>query len=535
MKSRNSFVPRLVVIEGNDKGKVIPLKDGTLVIGRSKGDILIHDPRISRSHVALHFDEKKGRLSFTDLKSLNGVLHNGASQETGDLLDGDKLQLGNTTFDCQIAREGNDATVNATHPSRVLPQEKKATKKPSKSEDDLELVPLLDNKDELLVKEQPPKSEVGLQTAKWRAIPKRTKLIAGTGLVVLVAIAFQSVKKSVGDLTTELTAARTLASQGKVEEAVSKAETLSKQFSQTSESFMLLGDLYAQQGKYEQSLSNYRKAHDLPPEQPMVHLRLIRIFLRAGLNKEAEGELKHVDEIIRKEGAPSKDLFIETAEIFLEFKELKQPAEKLYILAKALQNAVAPGNKIGYKLEVQSYLIQSRTQEAVAVLNTLAKMDPKDEWTYENLAFAKLSLSDVSGAVEAVDGWLKIWPNSTKALLVMSYLKFNDDKLTEAEPLARRVIEILNGTPNDPHYAESLHLLGQIYIKTERGAEGTGFLKQSCELGFTQSCTAMNDAAGNTKQNTPASSGTPTEIAVPPPTIPPPAAATKPQGQQPSP
>ena len=33
--------PRLVVIEGKDKGKVIPLKGGTLVIGRSKGDVIV--------------------------------------------------------------------------------------------------------------------------------------------------------------------------------------------------------------------------------------------------------------------------------------------------------------------------------------------------------------------------------------------------------------------------------------------------------------------------------------------------------------
>src|SRR4051794_31186696 len=102
MVSKSAITPRLVIIEGKDKGKVIPLSDGTVVVGRSKGDVIIQDPRISRSHIALHFDGKTSTLSFTDLKSLNGTLVNGNPAEGGPLNDGDRLQLGNTVFDCQL-------------------------------------------------------------------------------------------------------------------------------------------------------------------------------------------------------------------------------------------------------------------------------------------------------------------------------------------------------------------------------------------------------------------------------------------------
>ena len=59
MVSKSKFAPRLVIIEGQEKGKVIPLQSGSAIIGRSKGDIIVQDPRVSRSHAAIQYDEKK--------------------------------------------------------------------------------------------------------------------------------------------------------------------------------------------------------------------------------------------------------------------------------------------------------------------------------------------------------------------------------------------------------------------------------------------------------------------------------------------
>lgn len=102
MGSDNPISPRLVIIDGKDKGKVIPLNEGSVILGRSKGDIIIQDARVSRSHIALQVDLKAETVTFTDLKSLNGSFLNGEACESGELKDGDKLQLGNTTFDCQL-------------------------------------------------------------------------------------------------------------------------------------------------------------------------------------------------------------------------------------------------------------------------------------------------------------------------------------------------------------------------------------------------------------------------------------------------
>jgi hypothetical protein len=99
-----NFKAQLVIIEGNDKGKTLPLSPGTMIIGRSKTQIVINDPRISREHVKLEFDSEKGTLRFTDLKSLNGCQLNGQPVASGEIKDGDRLQVGNTLLDCQMSQ-----------------------------------------------------------------------------------------------------------------------------------------------------------------------------------------------------------------------------------------------------------------------------------------------------------------------------------------------------------------------------------------------------------------------------------------------
>lgn len=557
MGSQSKPTPRLVIIEGKEKGKIISLKDGTVVLGRSKGDVLIHDPRISRSHIALHFDEKSGQLSYTDLKSLNGTLVNGETAESGELRDGDKLQLGNTLFDCQIAGSGEEATMKATgielktkeaHKRSVKEiREAREAKRSDAEQEESELIPLesTHTPSELSqemhmssVSEEPSYSatEQGPQSQKslFRRIPPKVRI--GGLIAAILTLAWTMMgpvnEPSSEGLEREVSSIKNLEAQGKFEEAISKAQNISHNFPNRSESHLLLGDLYAAQGRNELSITAYRRAHELKPPQPLVHIRLIKLFLRSGMVKEAEDELKHVDQVI-KEGPHSKELFIEAAQIFLEFKELKQPPEKTFILAKALQNNIAPESAVGYKLEAQSLFQQNRPQEAVEALEKALKIEPKDQWLLENIAFARLSQQDVAGAMSAVETWMSIAPNATKPILVMGYLKFNEGKPQEALPFVQKIIQVLSNRPTEPHYAEALHLLGQIYIEGKQPEQAMNYLRQACDLGFQQSCShqlvkSAVPAAG-TAQPSPAS--LPQNI--PPATSPAPVQAPPPETQQP--
>lgn len=499
MKSQSSFSPRLVVIEGRDKGKVIPLKDGTVVVGRSKGDILIQDPRISRSHIALKFDEKKGTLEFTDLKSLNGTIINGSTKETGALKDGDKLQLGNTLFDCQITPAGEEATIKATVATRKKNIEEtqlsdlisleSSIREPAalkEAKQDTGQVPLPPT-------EAPAAVVTGgrftVVVQKFHALPKRTRnLAAGAALVIVLALLVGRNDGTNSNLGQEIKEVRSIATSGKIVEATTRAEALVTRNNTNPEALLLLGDLYLGAKLNEKAILTYRKVHDFEPPVPIAHLRIIRALMRSGLVEEASHELKHVDDVLKKEGPHSKELFLEAAQVFIEFKELKQPPEKVFILAKALQTTLAPESPIGFKLEAQVLFQTGRNEEAVQSLEKALHLDPKDEWSYENLAFAKLSGKDAVGATRVVDEWMVATPGSTKPMLVMAYLKFNEGKPQDAQPLLQRVIEVLARTPTNPHYAEALNLLGQIFIQQNQPDIASTYLKQACSLGFEQSC-----------------------------------------------
>jgi len=454
MASKPTFTPRLVVIEGNDKGKIITLKEGTTILGRSKADILVQDPRISRSHIAIHVDKKTNRVTFTDLKSLNGTLINGEPKAAGELLDGNTLQLGNTTFDCQMEAV----------PAETLPSEK-ASPLPSSSTS---------------------KRLASLKKA-YTALPPRVRLGALGALTLVLGYFYLQGGSSSETLEREVASVKQLEAQGRLAEAISKAEKLKDRFPKNAKSYIVLGDLYASQRQTDLAIESYKKAHQLPPPLPLVHIKLVRMYLRLSAVEPAQEELKHIDEVI-KTGPHNKELFLEMANLFLESRELKQPPEKLFILAKALQTEFAPDNPIGFKLEAQALFQQDRVSDAVIPLEQARKLDPKDEWVLESLAFAKLSMKDLTAAASLVEEWLKLKPNSTKALLVMAYLRFNERNNMEALKYAQKILQLSSNNPKEPHLGETLNLVGQIYWQQNQLQEAENTFRQACEVGYQLSC-----------------------------------------------
>lgn len=552
MVSKTAIVPRLVIIEGKDKGKVITLSDGTAVIGRSKGDVLIQDPRISRSHVAIHFDSRTGKLTFTDLKSLNGTMVNGLTAETGGLDDGDKLQIGNTLFDCQISLAKEEPTSTSEILARSQDRQKRAelakaarTPAPARMVDnpkDAVLIPL--DSAESMNKEQGgtsagimierdndaesgkktklklPMPSIGGLAAAYKKLPPKVRTITLSLIVILLVLKYVplhnvmnvKVLTSIGmpSMEAEAAAIRDLVEAGRLEDALAKAEALKARQPEHSEPYMLAAEIQGARSQNDLAIENFQKAHQLQPDQPLVHIRLIRTYLRANLPREAGQELQHVEAVIQS-GNFSKELFVETAHLFLEFKELKQPAEKTLILAKALQKEYAPDSPIGYKLEAQLHFQENRPEEALAAMEKGRVIAPEDEWLMENSVFAKLALKDYVGAETLLDAWLKLKPTATKALLVLAYLRYNEKSFAQALPYVQKILQIANSTQNDPYYPEALNLMGQIYQELQQPAEATNFFRQGCQAGFQQSC----DHPLVKNETAPTASGAPSPASLP--------------------
>lgn len=91
--------PRTVVqlefLAGPEKGRVVNLTAGNVVIGRYGTDVVVKDGDVSRRHVALEFFGRD-QIFIRDLGSTNGCYLNGEREAFARLQSGDTLVLGRT-------------------------------------------------------------------------------------------------------------------------------------------------------------------------------------------------------------------------------------------------------------------------------------------------------------------------------------------------------------------------------------------------------------------------------------------------------
>ena len=86
----------LIVIAGTQVGEMISLKE-TTVLGRGlEADVRLVEEKMSRKHCRLYVEN--GEAYIEDLRSSNGTYVNGRRIDRHKLIDGDKIQVGETTI-----------------------------------------------------------------------------------------------------------------------------------------------------------------------------------------------------------------------------------------------------------------------------------------------------------------------------------------------------------------------------------------------------------------------------------------------------
>ena len=89
--------PRVVIIQGPDKGKVFPLSAPRTIVGRAKAAaIALNDDRVSRRHCVLVVED--GVASVVDLGSRNGTRVDGREVRKAVLSEALPVRVGKTTF-----------------------------------------------------------------------------------------------------------------------------------------------------------------------------------------------------------------------------------------------------------------------------------------------------------------------------------------------------------------------------------------------------------------------------------------------------
>jgi pSer/pThr/pTyr-binding forkhead associated (FHA) protein len=90
---------RLEIMNGGFEGMTYALSDQEIVIGRNPTtDITLLDEGISREHALVVFDEDEPGFIIEDLQSTNGTKVNGKRVRSASLVEGDKIQIGQTLF-----------------------------------------------------------------------------------------------------------------------------------------------------------------------------------------------------------------------------------------------------------------------------------------------------------------------------------------------------------------------------------------------------------------------------------------------------
>lgn len=110
---------KLVVLDGNQKGKEIPLPETVFVIGRdARCHLRPHCPSVSKLHCAIA--SWAGLVKIQDLKSRNGTLLNG-TRISGEAAakNGDRLQIGTMNFEFRIQVLSGSPVVSPIRPEQI--------------------------------------------------------------------------------------------------------------------------------------------------------------------------------------------------------------------------------------------------------------------------------------------------------------------------------------------------------------------------------------------------------------------------------
>jgi pSer/pThr/pTyr-binding forkhead associated (FHA) protein len=117
----------ITILDGEDRGKTFQLENAQTIIGRSRGDIMLSDRKISGEHLSITIEGKK--VFAEDLASTNGSFHNDEQFENQiEIKNLDEVTVGFTRFRVSIVEDLAEFR-KANKPARKTSKEKGPKKK----------------------------------------------------------------------------------------------------------------------------------------------------------------------------------------------------------------------------------------------------------------------------------------------------------------------------------------------------------------------------------------------------------------------
>ena len=101
----------IVILNGEDPGRVVPIEKPRVVIGRSDCDIVINDAELSRQHALVAINGTSARLE--DLGSTNGTYVDEKPIESHELTDKSEFRIGHRTR--ALVRDARSRKLGESH------------------------------------------------------------------------------------------------------------------------------------------------------------------------------------------------------------------------------------------------------------------------------------------------------------------------------------------------------------------------------------------------------------------------------------
>jgi tetratricopeptide (TPR) repeat protein len=196
------------------------------------------------------------------------------------------------------------------------------------------------------------------------------------------------------------------------------------------------GQTYFDKGQYSEALIEYKNVVQLDPKDADTHYRLALTHLKLGGATNLQGAFAELSQTVELDKT-NRDAQLKLGEMYLLDNEPAKAREQADIVLVS-----APQNTEGLILKGRSLINEKHYAEGIAELKKAIELDPKNMWTYIELARAHVFAKDTAAAEETLQKALTIDPRSTEISVTLGDFRVTTGKPDQAEIIYKQALEI---------------------------------------------------------------------------------------------
>ncbi len=234
-------------------------------------------------------------------------------------------------------------------------------------------------------------------------------------------------------MSEKVDVAKTLFHNGNIQECANACEVILQESPNHAETINLLGIVSHQLGKHQAALNLLKQAHDLDPDNPIIHYNRALILRSQGHLKDALGAFQQTIKYAPKFAAA----YLQTGSLL---REMHRPHDAVTFLKLAL--ILQPSNEQTIYSLGNTYNILAQYDEAIICFQTLIKKHPKNTHLYINLGVAYQRQNEIEKAVQCYQAAISLDPSMAEAYSNLGVAYRHIGKYEDAISCYQRAIDL---------------------------------------------------------------------------------------------